>query len=54
MEKKGIDGFVNGVGKAVNYSGRQIRFLQSGQVGNYVLLMVIGILIMFIIQFLSK
>ena len=54
VEKKGIDGFVNGVGKAVNYSGRQIRFLQSGQVGNYVLLMVIGILIMFIIQFLSK
>jgi NADH-quinone oxidoreductase subunit L len=54
VEKKGIDAFVNGVGKAVNYGGRQIRFLQSGQVGNYVLLMVIGILIMFIIQFLSK
>jgi NADH-quinone oxidoreductase subunit L len=54
VEKKGIDGFVNGFGKAVNYGSRQIRFLQSGQVGNYVLLMVIGILIMFISQFLSK
>jgi NADH-quinone oxidoreductase subunit L len=54
IEKKGIDGFVNGVGKAVNYGSRQIRFLQSGQVGNYVLLMVFGILILFIIQFLSK
>jgi NADH-quinone oxidoreductase subunit L len=54
VEKKGIDGFVNGVGKAINYGSRQIRFLQSGQVGNYVLLMVVGILIMFIIQFLSK
>jgi NADH-quinone oxidoreductase subunit L len=54
VEKKGIDGFVNGVGKAVNYGSRQIRFLQSGQVGNYVLLMVFGILLLFIIQILSK
>ncbi|MEP7141286.1 MAG: NADH-quinone oxidoreductase subunit L [Ferruginibacter sp.] len=50
MEKSIIDGFVNGVGKAVNYSSRQIRLLQSGQVGTYVLLMVFGILILFIIQ----
>lgn len=54
VERKGIDGFVNGIGKAVNYGSRQIRFLQSGQVGIYILLMVVGILIMFIIQFLSK
>lgn len=50
FEKKGIDGFVNGVGKAVNYGSRQIRLLQSGQVGTYVLLMVLGILAFFIIQ----
>lgn len=50
FEKKGIDGFVNGVGKAVNYGSRQIRLLQSGQVGAYVLMMVLGILIFFIIQ----
>ena len=50
VEKKGIDGFVNGVGKAVNYSSRQIRLLQTGQVGTYVLMMVLGILIFFIIQ----
>jgi len=55
IEKKGIDGFVNGVGKAVNYGSRQIRLLQSGQVGVYVLLMVIGILLLFIVQlFLVK
>ena len=54
VERKGIDGFVNGIGKAVNYGSRQIRFLQSGQVGTYILLMVVGILVMFIIQFLSK
>ena len=50
IEKKGIDGMVNGVGKAVNYGSRQIRLLQSGQVGTYVLLMVVGILVLFIIQ----
>ncbi len=50
FEKKGIDGFVNGVGKVVNYGSRQIRLLQTGQVGNYVLMMVLGILVFFIIQ----
>jgi NADH-quinone oxidoreductase subunit L len=50
IENKIIDGAVNGVGKAVNYSSRQLRWLQSGQVGAYVLLMVIGILLLFFIQ----
>jgi NADH-quinone oxidoreductase subunit L len=50
FERKGIDGFVNGIGRAVNYSSRQVRLLQSGQVGTYVLLMVIGILVLFIVQ----
>lgn len=51
VEKKGVDGLVNGVGKAVNYGSRQIRLLQNGQVGTYVLLMVVGILVLFIIKF---
>ena len=50
IESKVIDGAVNGVGKAVNYSSRQLRWLQSGQIGAYVLLMVIGMLILFFIQ----
>jgi NADH-quinone oxidoreductase subunit L len=50
IEKKGIDGFVNGVGKAVNYGSRQIRLLQTGQVSAYMLLMVVAILVLFIIQ----
>jgi NADH-quinone oxidoreductase subunit L len=50
VEKKGIDGLVNGVGRAVGYSSRQIRLIQNGQVGVYVLLMVIGMLVLFIIQ----
>ena len=51
IEKKGIDGLVNGAGRAVNYGSRQLRWLQSGQVGAYVLLMVLGILVLFIIKF---
>jgi NADH-quinone oxidoreductase subunit L len=54
FDKKGIDGIVNGVGRGVNYSSRQLRLLQSGQVGSYLLLMVIGLLILFIIQMFSK
>ena len=54
FERYIIDGVVNGVGKAVNYSSRQIRLLQSGQVGSYVLLMVISILLLLLYQFFIK
>jgi NADH-quinone oxidoreductase subunit L len=55
VEKKGVDGFVNGVGRAIHYSSRQLRLLQSGNVGAYILLMVAGIIILFVIQlFFSK
>ena len=54
IESSVIDGMVNGVGRFVNYSGRQLRLLQSGQVGNYVLLMVLGMVIIFIIQFFLR
>ena len=50
FEPKVIDGLVNGVGKGVQYTGRQLRWLQSGQVGAYVLLMVMGIILLLIIQ----
>jgi len=50
VERKGIDGLVNGVGKAIGYGSRQIRLLQNGQVGAYVLLMVVGMLVLFIIK----
>ena len=54
VERSGIDGLVNGVGKGINYGSRQIRLLQNGQVGNYILMMVIGILILFVIQMFAK
>ena len=54
MENTVIDGLVNGVGKLVNYGSRQFRLLQSGQVGNYVLLMVVSIVLIFAVQFLLR
>jgi NADH-quinone oxidoreductase subunit L len=54
VERAGIDRIVNGVGKLVNYSGRQLRLLQSGQVGAYILLMVVATLVFFIIQLFWK
>ena len=54
IEKKGIDGIVNGTGRLVQYGSRQLRLLQSGQTGSYILLMVLGIVIIFIIQFFLR
>ena len=54
FERSGIDALVNGVGRLVNYSSRQMRWLQSGQVGSYVLLMVISMLLFFVLQFFLR
>jgi len=42
------------VGKAVQFSGRQMRLLQSGQVGSYILIMMISIILFFIFQLFWK
>lgn len=54
LERSGIDALVNGVGRLVNYGGRQLRWLQSGQVGSYVLLMVVSMLLFFVLQFFLR
>ena len=54
FEKSGIDAMVNGVGKAVQYGSRQLRLLQSGQVGNYILLMVLCMLLLLAFQFFIR
>lgn len=43
-----IDGFVNGVGKVTGESGKFLRLLQSGNVGFYLFMMVIGIIALII------
>ena len=54
VERSGIDAFVNNIGRFVNYGSRQVRLLQNGQTGFYILIMVVGIIIFFLIQFSSK
>ena len=54
FERSVVDGIVNGVGKLVNYGSRQLRLLQSGQVGSYILLMVLAMLVFFVYQFFLR
>ncbi len=51
IEKQVIDGAVNGTGKLVQYSARQLRLIQNGQVGYYILFMVLGIVFLFLLWF---
>ena len=51
IEKNVIDGVVNGTGKIVQYVARQTRLIQSGQVGYYILFMVLSIVLLFLIWF---
>ena len=51
IEKYVIDGAVNGVGKLVGYGSRQFRLVQSGQVGSYILMMVMALVLFIIIWF---
>jgi NADH-quinone oxidoreductase subunit L len=54
IEKNVIDWIVNGSGRLIQYGSRQMRWMQSGQVGSYVLLMVLGMLVFFVVQFFIK
>ncbi len=54
VENKVIDGLVNGVGKMVHYGSRQLRLMQSGQVGFYVLLMVASMVVILLLQFFFR
>ncbi len=51
IEKVVIDGAVNGTGKLIQYSARQIRLVQNGQVGYYILFMVLGMVALFLFWF---
>jgi NADH:ubiquinone oxidoreductase subunit 5 (subunit L)/multisubunit Na+/H+ antiporter MnhA subunit len=50
LENKVIDGFVNGVGQAVNYGSNVFKYLQNGNIEYYVLGMTIGIIFIFILK----
>jgi NADH-quinone oxidoreductase subunit L len=44
IDKMGIDGLVNGIGKGTVESSKGLRLLQTGNVGFYIFMMVIGII----------
>jgi NADH-quinone oxidoreductase subunit L len=54
FDRNVIDWIVNGIGRLVQYGSRQIRLLQSGQVGGYVLLMVVGMIVLFLVELFVK
>jgi NADH-quinone oxidoreductase subunit L len=52
IEKSGLDGIVNGIGKMIQLGSTRLRLLQSGLVGFYLFLIVIGIVLLFALQLL--
>jgi len=48
VDKAGIDGLVNGFGKGAVEASKTFRLLQSGMVGFYIFMMVVGILAMLV------
>ena len=46
VDKKGIDGVVNGLARSAGESGKGIRLLQSGNVGFYIFMMVIAVVVL--------
>ena len=54
IEQSVIDRIVNGIGRSVHYGSRQLRLMQSGQVGSYILLMVFAMVLFFIVQFFLR
>ena len=53
VERQGIDGGVNGVGKLVNWGSSKLRIVQNGQVGFYLFSMIVGIAIILAIVFIT-
>jgi NADH-quinone oxidoreductase subunit L len=53
VDKSGIDGLVNGLGKGSIEASKGLRLLQTGNVGFYIFAMVIGVIAVLIYSFIS-
>ncbi len=49
-----IDGIVNGVGSSVKFIGSSVRYLQSGNIGLYIMSMTLGVVLIILLTFLIK
>ncbi len=54
VERKGIDASVNGVGRFVRWSADRVRLVQSGQVGYYLFIMVLGMTALMAVGFFGN
>lgn len=52
-DKLGIDGLVNAIGKTPVEASKGLRLLQTGNVGSYIFLMVVGIIAILVYSFIS-
>ncbi|HEY0244776.1 MAG TPA: NADH-quinone oxidoreductase subunit L, partial [Mucilaginibacter sp.] len=53
VDRLGIDGLVNGLGKGSVEASKGLRLLQTGNVGSYIFMMVIGIIAILVYSFIS-
>ena len=53
FDKKVVDGIVNGLGWGTSEASKGIRLLQSGNVGFYIFMMVVGIISLLLYTYLS-
>jgi NADH-quinone oxidoreductase subunit L len=54
IDVSGIDGIVNGFGKAVMQGSKNLRLLQTGYTGFYIFAMVAGIILILLLNFFAK
>ena len=53
VDNKFIDGIVNGLGLSANESSKVLRLVQSGNVGFYIFMMVVGVIALLLYTFMS-
>lgn len=53
VERLGIDGLVNGIGRGIGGAGRTVRLLQSGYITFYLFMMVLGVILLFVYGLVS-
>ena len=52
VEKEMIDDFINSIGKSVVWGGKTLRLVQSGAIGFYIFVMVAGIIVILLYNFI--
>ena len=54
VDKEVVDGLVNGAGSGVKALGASVRYLQNGNIGFYVMGMVMSIVLIILLTFIIK